>query len=152
MSRPAKQPLLLGSYLADKESHLAMLCQHVEFLADLEKKLLGHLPESLRSHCKIANFSNKTLVLHTDSAVWATRLRYCTPDILRFMQTDCKLVTLKTIRIKVKPAVHQPLQKVREKTLLSPSTSDFIRQVANSLADKDLRKSLHNIARHYRDV
>lgn len=152
MPRPAKQPRLFGHYLADEETHLAALCRHVEFLTGLEKKLQKQLPEPLRSHCKVANISNKTLVLHTDSAVWAARLRYCTPDILRFMQTGCNLVTLKTIRIKVKPAVHQHSHKVQERPLLSAATSKLVRQAANALTDQDLRKSLHNIARHCRDT
>lgn len=152
MHRPAKQPRQFGYYLSDEESHLATLCRHVEFLTGLEKKLQEQLSDPLRSHCKVANISNKTLVLHADSAVWATRLRYCTPEILRFMQTECNLTTLKTIRIKVKPAAHQHSHKVQEKPLLSAETSDLIRHAANSLTDMDLRNSLHNIARHYRDI
>lgn len=152
MPRPAKQPQLLGSYLTDGKSHLSSLCQHVDFLAGLEKKLRGQLPEALQSHCKIANYSNETLVLHTDSAVWAARLRYCTPGILRFMQADCGLTALKTVRIKVKPPEQHPPQATRESITLSVPISDFIRQVANSITDEDLRKSLHNIAKHYRDA
>lgn len=152
MAQPAKQPQLLGSYLTDGKSRLSSLCRHIDFLAGLEKKLLDRLPDALQSHCKIANYSHETLILHTDSAVWAARLRYCTPDILRFMQSDCGLTALKTVRVRVKPPEHRPSLPIRGRIKISASTSDFVRQVANSITDKDLRKSLHNIAKHYREV
>lgn len=155
MSAPAKQPQLLGSLLApgnrrnDTGRQLGELCRHAEFLVELEKKLLSRLPENLQAHCRIANYANDTLVLHTDSAAWASKLRYATSIILDIMRQQCGFETLKTVRIRVKPE-SGPGPETAPVTTDASATAGLIRQVANTITDQDLRNSLLKIARHYR--
>lgn len=122
--------------------------QHIEFLKGLEQRLLSFLAPPLNKHCTIANYANDTLMLHTDAPAWASRIRYNTPAILDFLQNECGLAALRTIRIKVMPA---PLQHVRlpdKSWKLDESTASLIRRSAATITDESLRHSLEKISGH----
>lgn len=143
------RPSLLVSLFNRKNSELGKLCQHTVFLNELEKSLLRFLDAPLRAHCKIANYNNGTIVLHSDSPAWSAKLRYHTPALLDHLKTQCGLDSLKTIRIKVKPTVSKASSVKPRKLILSSSSSTLLRQVADATTDEDLRLSLLRIARHY---
>lgn len=142
--KPVKTSLLLKK----NDSDLGKLCQHAAFLADIEKKLLAFLDPSLGSHCKVANYTNDTIILYSDSPAWATRLRYNTPAILDHLRTSCHLDSLKTVRIKVNPPDNSKHLPATKQLFLSVASAEFISQVANSMTDNDLRQSLLKIAKH----
>lgn len=143
------KPALLGSLFNDKNSELGRLCQHTVFLNEVEQSLLRFLDSTLRAHCKIANYHNGTIVLHCDSPAWSTKLRYHTPAILDHLKTQCGLDTLKTVRIRVKPAAGISASvKPGRRLTLSSSSSTLLTQVADATTDDDLRLSLLRIARH----
>ncbi len=151
MSSIFKRPKSLNEII-NSNDELTRLYQHIEFLSSLDKTLQEFLPANLKSHCTVANLSNQTLVLHSDAAVWATRLRYLTPEILNFMRTHCNQKSLKTIRIRVNPLQQAPMVNSRQKMTLTKSSADLFKQVANSVTDENLQKSLLNIAKHYHDT
>ena len=97
----------------------------------------------MNEHVIVADYQKKTLVLHTDSAAWAARLRYLTPDILTTFKGD--LPGVRTIRIKVVPP-DPPVQTSRKAVKVSPDTAGGIREVADKIPDKALRTTLRNIA------
>ena len=140
------KPLPFSSLLGGNNSELKNLCQHSSFLVDLENKLLSFLESPLDSHCKVANYSNDTIILLSDSPGWAAKLRYCTPAILNYLRTECQLSSLKTIRIKVNPPTSLKHSTQTRRLSLSPSSADFISQVANNMTDENLRFSLLKIA------
>jgi len=106
----SKPAVPVRAFLKADTSIIGRLIQHIEFLKDLEHKLLAFLEPPLNKHCTIANYVNETLILHTDAPVWASRIRYKTPQILLFIIKECGLSELKTIRIKVIPS---PLPNTR---------------------------------------
>lgn len=147
-----KNPATFTSLLEDKHSVLGKLCQHAEYLSHLEKKLCLFLDSPLSSHCSVANFINETLILHSDSAAWAAKLRYNVPVILNFMQNECNLNTLKTIRIKIKlPDSSTQPGPVRRKPAISSASALFINQAAATMLDDDLRLSLLKLVKNNQD-
>ncbi len=82
---------------------LYQLHQHGQFIQQLQQVLQGDLPAPLNQHCYIANLRDKILVIHTDSALWATRLRYLVPDLLTQWQRDSKIPPFEKIVVKVRP-------------------------------------------------
>lgn len=98
-----KLPLPIGSFLNSETGVLGNLIQQIELLKILNQNLTSFLDSPLNAHCTVANYANDIMVLHTDSPVWASRLRYILPQLLNFMQDQCGLVSIKTIRIKVMP-------------------------------------------------
>lgn len=148
-----RQPLPIGSLLSDGDSQLGRLCQHIDNLRNLENKLLAYLDPPLNVHCALANYTNNTIVLHTDSPTWAAKLRFRTPEMLSYMQHECKLETLKTIRIKIIPLTGQldktqPGKTVTRRLTISSISANFINNVAFTMSDIDLRTSLIKLGKH----
>ena len=122
---------------------MSQVCDHIEQLGKLQTKLHGYLEPPLNEHVIIADYKQKTLVFHADSAAWATKLRYRTPEILGLFKDD--LPGIRTIRIK-NPPVETRVQTTRRAAGASAETVDGIRQVADRITDPPLRAVLLRIA------
>lgn len=145
------KPVAFSSLLENPDSMPGKLFLHAGYLSQLEKKLHLFLESPLNTHCKIANFSNETLVLHSDSAAWAAKLRYNIPAILNYMQTECRLTTLKTVRIRIKlPEQSSQAKSASKNNLISRDSANYLNQMADSMSDADLRLSLLKLSRHGR--
>jgi hypothetical protein len=81
------------------------LQQHAQQLQHLQKILQMELPTPLNQHCYLANLREQTLIIHTDSALWAMRLRYLSPElIVKWHQdTSLGLSFIEKIEVKVRP-------------------------------------------------
>ena len=134
----------LPDFLASSDT-LSSLCHHIEKLRELQVKLCSQLDNPLNQHVIVADYLQKTLVLHTDNPAWAAKLRFKTPDILAFLKHD--LTDVQTIRIKVIP-VSPTTTKPRPVTKISMDTANLIRQVADNIPDPALRSVLCNIAKN----
>lgn len=132
-------------------SIIGKLIQHIEFLKDLEQKFLSFLAPPLNKHCTVANYANDTLVLHTDTPAWASKIRYNTPRLLLFLQNECGLAALKTIRIKVVPLPSQYARLTNKSWKLDEHTAGLIWQAAATITDESLRQSLQKISCHRRN-
>lgn len=131
------------SELLESSDILSRLCNHIEQLGKLQIKLHDYLEPPLNEHVIIADYRQKTLVFHADSAAWATKLRYRTPEILKLFRND--LPGIRTIRIK-NPPVEARKQTTRHAARASSDTVDTIRQVAGRIDDPPLRSALLRIA------
>ena len=122
---------------------LSQICNHIKIINELQIKLAGDLGSPLNQHVAVADYRQGTLVLHADSAAWAAKLRYNTPDILSACKSD--LPGIRTVRIRVVPA--EPSVTAPRRTVkISPETAAGIRQAADQSADAALRATLHSIA------
>jgi hypothetical protein len=150
--RTDNKPASFSTLLSNQDSALGRLCRHAGYLAYLEKKLCLFLAAPLNTHCSVANFTNDTLVLHSDSAAWAAKLRYNIPAILKYMQHECQLTSLKTIRIKIRlPSHAEPSGSAGKKPDISAASANYLKQAAETMSDDDLRLSLLKLARHCPD-
>ncbi len=140
--------------LVDSSEQLNNLYTHAKGIYALNEKLQKHLDPSLSSHCTVANYSDETLTVNAETSAWASKLRYCVPDILNYAKHECGLTKLKSVRIKVSPIQNKTSQSdfsnthsVR-KASLSKKSADFIENVATSIKDPALRKSILKISKH----
>ena len=145
--------------LVSSNDQLNKLYHHAKDICALDEKLHKHLAPSLSSHCNVANYSDETLTVNADTSAWASKLRYCIPDILKFAKLECGLTNLKTVRVKVSPIHHKANQSKTgqskfsdtnptRKAHLSKKSADFIKNIAKSINDPDLRKSILKISNH----
>ena len=132
------------SDLLESSDTLSRLCKHIQKLNSLQTKLRDYLDPPLKQHVIIADYRQKTLVFHADSAAWATKLRYRTPEILKLFQDD--LPGLQSIRIKNQPPEAASAQPARRAAKAAPDTVQAMRQVADRIADPSLRAVLLRIA------
>ena len=143
ITRSKSQITTITDLLASSD-RLSQICNHTEKIKELQIKLCKNLDSPLNKHVVVADYQQKTLVLHTNSASWAARLRYMAPEILSFFQAD--MPGLSTIRVKV-VLPDPPHQTSLRPVTVSPDTVDGIRQVADKIADPALRSTLSGIAK-----
>lgn len=73
----------IASLLTPSKSQLGKIVEKTEHIQKLTAILHSYLEEPLKSYCQAANFQDGCLTISTESAVWATQLRYLTPDLLK---------------------------------------------------------------------
>lgn len=105
------------------------------------------LPSELSSGWQLARLDAEVLVLITDSAARATRLRYARAMLLQTAE-QCLGVRARTLSIKLA----QPRRKPRTPPppRLSPAAGESLRQAAQSMENEALRQALARLARHAR--
>ncbi len=91
--------------IANKSSRLYHLSQHCQKLKSINKRFSKILPSPLNQHCHVANWREKTLIIHTDSSLWATRLRYMTPFLIVSWQKELSMPTINKVIVKVRPTL-----------------------------------------------
>ena len=148
MSVSKKYPKKIQTVMCTPGSDLVKLVATAENLIALEQKLRSFLPSPLDKHCKVSCLSNHSILLVTDSSVWATKLRFMTPEILNFMKSQCSSARLKSVRISIRPDIYTRTGQSGRKFTLSTAASIIIKNIANNIHDDELRSSLHKIARH----
>lgn len=84
-------------------SGLGLLLAKVKELAVYRDILTSLLDENLAAHCQVGNFKEGILVIISDSAAWASTLRYQTSQLLPALRKHNCFAGLKSIQIKVRP-------------------------------------------------
>ncbi len=137
-----KKPRTLSNVVNDSEQlgHLARMLQQQQSLLDQIRQLL---PKPLQQHCIHARISGARLVLHTDSPVWGTRLRFHAPQILQAARRQAPNLNKLDIRIFLPDSIRpdrKPLGSLPEKT------AALLRQLADSIDDQAIRAALKRLS------
>lgn len=138
----ARRPKSVRRLLKDRPT-----LKFLELEISAQKALLENvrrlLPKDLANHCVAAQKRDQQLILHADSPVWATRLRYNTPQLLDLMKPSHP--TLRQVKVKlVLP------QSVSRRTLPGPHHSDFAAAIIHDSAEDtkhpQLREALERLS------
>jgi hypothetical protein len=141
-TRAASVGQLLGSGVS------ASLLTQSRLLKRLSDHLSGILPPPLNEHCALLNLRGDTLILGADTPVWAARLRYYAPLLVKHLSPN-NSVTVRTIRVRVSPrTVSAAAVPSRRRCRLSPETAGILRQTAAALSDQKLKTALMKLASH----
>ncbi|MDX1519819.1 MAG: DUF721 domain-containing protein [Gammaproteobacteria bacterium] len=144
-----KKPVPVTSLLDGDLPHAGAIFSHLELLQVLQNQLSRHLDPELAKHCHIANYRNGILTLSTESANWATRIRYSVPEILSSMDKNPLPVTVKSIRVVVVPEHSSPFPgNTERKPFLSQESARLMTQMADSINDAELSASIRRLCRH----
>jgi len=143
-SRP---PLDINSILASRTKTASALYDHALRLIELQKRIRTALPAPLNDHVTVANSRKGTLIIYTDSAAWAARLRFRVPEMLKSINETSQDVPLQAIRIKVRPPDTRRLPAA-DKLSISDDTARLLQHMAESISAPDLRASLLRLSRH----
>jgi len=103
------------------------------------------LPSELNSGWQLARLDSEALVLVTDSAARATRLRYARAPLLQAAE-QCLGVRAKTLSIRLAQPQRKPQTKAPPR--LSTAAAASLRQAAQGMEDGALRRALAKLARH----
>ncbi len=127
----------------NKLSDIVIKAQH---LIKLDKILLNHVPENMRSHCKVANLSNGILSVHVDSPTWATQLRYHIPDLMLALRAREEFANLVSIKHRVRPSEEDRKKKMTKVKPLSSESKKSLQEIAKVMEHPKLAEALNRLA------
>ncbi len=113
-------------------------------MAALDECLSSIVEADLAAHCRVAGFEQGRLIIAADSAVWATRLRYHTNEILRAFNaagtkvSACRIIILTPEPPPVPPPVVRPF--------LSATAARHIQATAAGITYEPLAEALNRLA------
>ena len=103
--------------LRQKSEVLSPILDRIDHLTKLNAFIKDYLEEPLVNYCRVANFRDGCLVIETDSAVWATQLRYLTPDLLNALRSKGNMPQLRSIKTHIQPSEVSEAKKPRSPKL-----------------------------------
>lgn len=143
--------------LKKPETQLGKLIAQAQAIGELSCTFTKVLDPDLISHCRVGCYESGVLTLFTESAAWATKLRYSVPTILSKLRTFPQWAGLCSIQVKVQTSWHQmvapPPPKVNN---IMPKLSAINTIQLQALADtlkgqpgtEKLVESLERLAKH----
>ncbi len=114
----------------------------------LTRSLRDALPPPLAEHCRVADLRRDRLVLATDSAAWATQLRYHAATILGHLRRSHGL-GVRSLRVQIAPLDQRPVPSARRRAL-SAAAATHLERAASTAEDPALRAALRRLARRHR--
>jgi hypothetical protein len=141
-----------NAYLETDSRDLQWVFSKLKQLDELNRKVSQYLDANIRNYCQVANLKDGHLMLVTANASIATQIRFQTVDLLKKFKQDPLLQKIQAIHCKVRPpltwpatsqAFIVPLKKMKP---LSHETAEFVREIAESLEDPQLKEVMKRIA------
>lgn len=87
--------------ILSNSSQLRGIIAKAKQLEILNDTLVSLLPDNLKRQCYITNLEKNQLVIATESAVWATTLRYEIPNLLEGLRKNSpEIANIKVILLK----------------------------------------------------
>ncbi len=140
-SAPARIGKLLG------RSEASRLLAQARALGELDALLDRLIPPPLNEHCRVLSLRDSTLVLAADSPVWAARLRFQTPPLVKQLRNQ-QAVKVRTVQVRVRPPDTPQVVEINlpGPRRLSARNADTLRQTACSVSDPGLKAALMRLA------
>ncbi|MES9941116.1 MAG: DciA family protein [Candidatus Thiodiazotropha sp. 6PLUC2] len=133
--------------IVDRSSTPAKLGRKLADYDALCKRVRSNLPAPLDQQLKATVLQAGTLSLFVSSPVWASRLRYATPQLIAQLKREG--LTIERVRTRILPnqsaAPSRPKQRMR---CLSSENSEMLRHTAASISDPKLSEALLKLSRH----
>lgn len=121
--------------------------QHLEREMEAQRSLVVEirrlLPADLAEHCTAARIDGRRLVLHTDSPVWASRLRFLSTELLRLLENDNP--NLREVKVKLIPQRRINRQRPRTATR-SEAGAAALKDAARHMQNRPLRTALERLS------
>ena len=102
------------------------------------------LPGELAAHCVSARLDGQRLVLHTDSPVWASRLRFMAAELHSLLENRDR--SLREIKVKLLPA-RNPRTKRPVPARRSQTAGEIVAESAEHVEPAALRQALQRLSR-----
>ncbi len=119
-------------------------------LLDQQRQLLQAIRTSLApplaAHCLYATLKEGQLTLITDSAAWATRLRYQIPELTASLGSLQGEIATCRVRVQPRTVRRRTPEMERERGLVSPATVSLLKEAAEAQGDTELGRALSRLA------
>lgn len=144
---PAAPMATVGENLHRQKGVLGQLVAQADQLAQSSQLFLAYLPPHLRGHATLVRMDREGWEVQTDSASWATRLRYALPSIRQALGQHLE-IELPKPRIRIVPAAAPPPR--RPPLTLTEHNARLLEATAHNLGDTRLSAALRRLAEHTR--
>jgi hypothetical protein len=136
-------PLQVNNLLRGKYAYLVT---RARTLMELEALLHELLPAPMNEHCRVLAIRDETLILATSSPVWAARLRFHVPLLVKQLSSH-QSVKLRTVRVRVRPP-EKVSPPPRRRAAIRPGKAGAaaLQRAAQSISDPELKTALLRLA------
>lgn len=139
-------PQAIHILLHTNGAELGTIAQHAKYLARVRDAILMVMPDSAAAHIHVAAVDHQRVLLHTDSAGWATRLRYAEPALRRTLAQRMRLHCDRIVT-RVRPDL-APRERARVERSISPANREHMQRVAAYIDHPELAQTLARLAQH----
>ena len=140
--------LSITDRLTHPENPLYRLIMQAKYLNETSKALAKHLGSPINQHCRLATISSDTIILYVDSPAWYSKLRFLSPDIVRFFQIYRGITTTSKVSVHVDPHVPQRETPGERHLCISPNVAKLLRNVAHASDNPRLCEAWLRLSRH----
>ncbi len=140
-------PRQLYKFLSQKKGDVADLVTQAKINQKLSRSLNNLLDPALVGHVSLANIRTQALVLVTDSAAWASRARYFSPQLLQKLHNNSHIFgDIRKIEIQVRPATQERTARTPLPRYISDSAAECLSTTADTIENADLKAALNRLA------
>lgn len=143
----AKKPQPITT-ICDSSSQLKYLSERTDKLKQLDSVFQKLLPKQLYGHCRLANITMNSLIVQTDSAQFASLLRFDAPRICKLM-SEHLTKSISHMKVTVNADLRTVKPKEKYSKVLSASAADTLHQAAESMDDGELKMALNRLAKRH---
>lgn len=134
-----------ASRFLEKSEPLCGLLREIARGEALLRAVRGALPPPVDAHCLNAALHQGSLTLVTDSPLWASRIRFFAPDLLRVLAAGGERA--QEVRVRVQPRSGTPEPRAADRPRLAAATVEHLLQAAAGTDDPALANALRRLAR-----
>ena len=138
----------VGERLRCIQGNWGQIVARADHFSRLSEAFRAYLPPPLNDHAVLLRLDAESWEVRTDSAVWATRLRYALPTIRQALGQQLRIALPKP-RIRVMPIAVPPPAQHRRLTL-TRRNAEVLEAAARALPDSRLSAALRRLAAHGR--
>lgn len=140
----------ISSYIdLNGANSLQQLHSHIKFIRKLDAKLKRSLPDEIIEKFQLSNIDKGIATFHANSSAWATRLRYLSPKILSFFNSELGKNRVTSLRIRIH--IENTKSETKRSISISNSAADFLQQQAINSTNEQLKECLLRLSKNTRD-
>ncbi|PHS71035.1 MAG: hypothetical protein COB23_01910 [Methylophaga sp.] len=135
--------------VCSQNTHLKSLFLRARQLNQLNIILQQALPIQFVNHCHLANISEKSIIIHTDNANFASLIRFQAASLCKALSQHLPHPVSK-LEVKVKPTF-LPLTSDTSTniSLSSDAAANALNRTAQSMEEGTLKTAMENLAKRY---
>lgn len=145
-------PQPLFKYLKRKKDGVADLVTKARFMGKLNQEFLQNVPAPINLHVQLAYINGAKLYVIADSPAWATKFRFMSAHIIPTLKKNIQYFQyVKEVSVSSRPMnISEQKTKPASQRYLSSEAKICLENMAESLDDGDLQRSLLRLAKRYK--
>jgi len=145
-----RKPRPINQWL-QAQSSLKTLQLQIELQQELLLQVHASLPAKLAKHCSSAQVQGSALILFTDTPVWASKLRFLSPQLLSKLRASHPGIASVSVKLAVVQRQSPVPKKVRRLVRRSNVAADIVDNSKAGISSPALRSALGRLAKALRE-